>query len=205
MTQGDLDRVRNDLATMKKAAGAGLPFGRADVRLSLAWAAAGVPLAAWVAYTPVERITFGLLLGVPVVAVLALSAFVAKRCYRSRGKGPVRWREHRFQWIAAGVLAPLFGAFLLWGLVRGLSPEALTITAVFMAGLGMLIVPIVDRTRLFYLGWAASTMFFAIAAPLFGLRYLGVGMGGWLIFSGLSAAGIMAWQLRTGADEHATD
>lgn len=205
MSQTELDRVRSDLATMKQATGVGLPFGRADIGLSLAWAAAGIPLAAWAAYAPVEQMTFGLLLSIPVAGVLTLSALVAKKYHRHRGKDAVRWREHRFQWIAAGVLTPVFGGFLIWGIVRGLSPEAMTITAVFLAGLGMLVIPIVDRARLFYVGWAVSTMLFAATAPQFGHRYLGVCIGGWLMISGLSAAGIMGWQLRRNVHEHATD
>ena len=47
MSQTEMNRVRDDLATMKRAAGVGLPIGRSDVCLSLAWAVAGVPLAAW--------------------------------------------------------------------------------------------------------------------------------------------------------------
>lgn len=205
MSQAELDRVRNDLATMKQAAGVGLPLGPADIFLSIAWAVAGVPLAAWVAYRPAAPMTFGLLLCIPSVCVLILSAIVAGKYHRERGKEPVRWREHRSQWIAAAVLTPLFGAFITWGLIRGLGPETLTVTAMFMAGLGMVILPIVDRTRLFYVGWAVSTMLFAVTAPFLGKRYLGVGVGGWLIVSGLSAAGIMAWQLRRRAGKHVTD
>ncbi len=81
----------------------------------------------------------------------------------------------------------------------------MTVTALFMAGLGMLILPILDTTRLFYLGWAVSTMLFAVAAPLLGQRYLGVLVGSWLILSGLSAAGIMGWQIHRSVDEHAAD
>ena len=120
MNHTEMDRVRDDLATMKQAAGVGLPIGRPDVFLSLAWAAAGVPLAAWAAYTPPEPMTFGLLLVIPGMGVLALSAFVAKKYHRHRGESPAPWREHRFQWIAAGVLTPVFGGFVVWGVVRGM-------------------------------------------------------------------------------------
>ena len=164
-----------------------------------------MPLAAWAAFTPPEQTTFGLLLVIPCMGVLALSAFVAKKYHRQRGDAPAPWREHRFQWIAAGVLTPVFGGFVAWGIVTGLSPQALTVTALFMAGLGMLILPILDRTRLFYLGWAVFTMLFAVAVPLLGQRYLGVLEGGWLIFSGLSAAVIMRWQIHRSAGEHAAD
>ena len=205
MIQTEIDRVRDDLATMKRAAGVGLPIGRSDVHLSLAWAVAGVPVAAWAAYTPLEQTTFGLLLVIPCVTVLALSALVAKKNHRDKGKAPAPWREHRFQWIAAGVLTPVFGAFVAWGLAKGLSPETLTVTALFMAGLGMLILPILDPTRLFYVGWAVFTMLFAVTAGLFERRYLGLLVGGWLILSGLSAAAIMAWQVHRSADKHATD
>ncbi len=205
MNPTEIDRVRDDLATMKRAAGVGLPIGRSDVGLSLAWAVAGVPLAAWAAFTPPEQTTFALLLVVPCMGVLALSAFVAKRYHRHRGKAAAPWREHRFQWIAAGVMTPVFGGFVAWSIIRGLSPEAMTVTALFMAGLGMLVLPILDRTRLFYLGWAISTMLFAFAAPLLGQRYLGMLVGGWLILSGLSAAGIMRWQIHRSGNEHAAD
>ncbi len=205
MNQTDIDRVRDDLATMRQATGLGLPIGRSDVYLSLAWAVAGVPLAAWAAISPVGQAAFSVLLVVPGAAVLALSAIVAGKCRRERAGSPLRWREHRSQWIAAGILTPLFGVFLVWSIAKGLSPETMTVTALFMAGLGMLIVPMIDRTRLFYLGWAASTMLFAITAPALGHRYLGVGVGGWLIVSGLLAAGIMSWQLRGSATTHAAD
>ena len=205
MNHTEIDRVRDDLAMMKQAAGVGLPVGRPDVCLSLAWAAAGLPLAAWAVYAPPEPMAFGLLLVIPSLGVLALSAFVAKKYHRDRGQAPAPWREHRFQWIAAGVLTPVFGGFVAWSIVRGLSPEAMTVTALFMAGLGMLVLPIVDRTRLFYLGWAVSTMLFAVTAPLLGQRYFGVLVGGWLVLSGLSAAGIMGWQIHRSADQHGTD
>ncbi len=205
ITQTDLQRVRSDLATMKKAAGVGLPIGGADIWLSIAWAVAGLPLMARTAVAPVEREMFGVLLGVPALVVLALSAWVARKYHRDKGKAPIRWEEHRFQWITAGVGVVLLGGFVIWGLARGLSPQTLTTTAVFTAGLAMLILPIVDHTRMFYLGWAVSTMLFAVVAPQFGYRYLGVCMGGWLLLSGLTAALIMGWQLRTGATEHAAD
>ncbi len=205
MSRTEMDRVRDDLATMKRAAGVGLPIGRSDVCLSLAWAVAGVPLAVWAPYAPPEQPTFGLLLVIPCIGVLLLSAFVAKKYHCHRGTAPAPWREHRFQWIVAGVLTPVFGGFVAWSILWGMSPEAMTVTALFMAGLGALILPIFDRTRLFYLGWAVFTMLFAVTAPLLGRRYLGALVGGWLILSGLSAAGIMGWQIHRSVDEHATD
>ncbi len=79
MTQTDLQRVRSDLATRKRAAGVGLPRGGADDWLSIAWAVAGLPLMVWTAVAPVEREMFGVLLGVPALVVLALSAWVARK------------------------------------------------------------------------------------------------------------------------------
>ncbi len=72
MSQTEMNRVRDDLATMKRAVGVGLPIGRSDVCLSLAWAVAGVPLAAWAAYTAPEQTTFGLFLVISCMGVLAL-------------------------------------------------------------------------------------------------------------------------------------
>lgn len=204
MEQADIKRVREDLETMKRAVGTGLPIGRADVGLSLAWAAAGVPLVAWTAYAPPGRTALGLLIVLPCLGVLLLSGFVAGKCRRDRAQSPAPWREHRFQWLAAAVLTPAFAGFLIWGLARGLSAESLVITALFMAGLGLLLVPVVDRSRLFYLGWAVFTMLFAVAIPLVAARYHGLLTGGWLILSGLSAAAIMLRQLNRRQVEDAT-
>ena len=205
MAQVELTRVRQDLATMQQAVGVGLPFGREDVRLSLAWAAAGVPLAAWTAWTAVEQWQFGMLLVVPAALVLALSGAVAKKYHHRRARAPIRWREYRHQWLLAAVLTPLWGACLYWGIRQGLSPEAMTVTGIFMAGLGMLALPIVDRTRLFYLGWGGATLLLGAAAPLCGQRYLGLAVGGWLILAGLSTAAIMTWQLRSNVIQQSTD
>ena len=42
MSQTEIDRVRDDLATMKQAVGVELPFGWEDVRASLVLTAAGL-------------------------------------------------------------------------------------------------------------------------------------------------------------------
>ena len=76
MSQTEMDRMRDDLATMKRATGVGLPIGWSDIYLSLAWAVAGVPLAAWAVFSPLDQTTFGLLLVIPCMGVLVLSTFV---------------------------------------------------------------------------------------------------------------------------------
>ena len=99
MDQVELTRVRQDLATMRQAVGVGLPFGREDVWLSLAWAAAGMPLAAWTAWTAVEQWQFGMLLVIPAALVLVLSGAVAKKYHRRRARASIRWRQYRHQWL----------------------------------------------------------------------------------------------------------
>lgn len=205
MSQADLNRLREDLETIRHAAGMGTPFGPADVRLSLAWAAAGVPVAIWVALQAVETWLLGALVVIPAGVVLLLTSRVSSKYHRDKARAPFRWREHRHQWLLAAAAVPLMGAFWLWGTHRDMSPETLTATAVFMAGLAYVIPAIVDRARLFYVGWAVPTMLLSIVGPLCGYRYIGIAVGGWLILSGLSAAAIMAWQLRTGVDDHAAD
>ncbi len=146
-----------------------------------------------------------MLVGVPAVLMLIATARVSRKYHRQRTRTPTRWREHRHQWLLAAVCVPLFAGFWLWGLSKGLSVDSLTAAAVFMAGLGYLIPPLVDRNRLHYAGWAVATMLLAIVGPSCGHRYIGVALGGWLILAGLSSAGLMTWLSRTTVNDHDAD
>src|SRR5258708_35620677 len=106
-----IDRVRNDLETLRQAAGLDLPFARADVRTNLWTAACGALLAAWSALAPWD---YRGLVAVPLVLAVAGAVWSARTAHRHRGLRPSPWREHRVGMLAALILLPLVAVYIQW-------------------------------------------------------------------------------------------
>jgi hypothetical protein len=192
MSQPDLDRVRNDLETIRNAAGVGLPFSRDDVRTGLWCAACGLLICAWAVIGPRES---RWLLYIPLsIAVLACAhSYVTAR--RKRHHEPVRWREHRLSIIASAVAVPAAIGYLFWerhvGVPRGMSGAA----SVFFIGVGLTVFAMLEPRRRYFLGGAIPLMAFGLAIPL--CSPSGIVMAGGLCMAVgcFGGAVIQSWQL----------
>jgi hypothetical protein len=210
MSEANLDRVREDLAVMRQAIGFRPPFERGHVWVSLALAAVGGLVAALTAFTNVAavpvtqgsaaQLTYIALLVVPVLLVFTGMAVVARR---RRTLAPFLWREARQSAVAAAVAVPLYLSFLVWAVWQGVSPGAFTAATLFLAGLFSLIGALFDPSRRYVLGWAASTMLAGVCSVVGTYGNAGIIVGGWLLLGGLSTAGILLWQLRSGGGDDA--
>lgn len=200
MSRTELDRVREDLATMRSAAGFGSPFGRDDVAGNLAVAAVGACFAAWMAFggerlgrTPTYLF---------MAALVAVGTAVAVRARRRRGSRPELWREQRANLLAAVVIAPAVMAYLRWEMWLGMPRETAGAAALFFVGLGLLLVPILSPKRFAYAGAAVPLMAFGLALPFCDARGSAVAAGLCLTAAGLATAALQTWQLRS--DPHAS-
>ncbi len=70
MSQADLNRVREDLATIQHAARLELPFGKEDVRTSLWSAVCGLFITLWAVFAPWE---YRWVVLVPLVAAVMMT------------------------------------------------------------------------------------------------------------------------------------
>jgi hypothetical protein len=205
MSQGNLERVREDLAVIRQALGLRLPFEREHVWLNLALAAVGAVVAALTAFTNVAAVpatqgtaahwTYLALLVVPVLLAFSGMAVVA---HRRKARAPLLWRESRQSAVAALVAGPLFLGFVAWAWWQGLSPGALTAATLFLAGLFALLGALLEPRCRYVLGWAVATLLAGVFSPQCTYGTAGVLAGGWLLLGGLSTAGILSWQLRNG-------
>jgi hypothetical protein len=210
MSQADLDRVREDLATMKQAFGFRLPFGQEHVWVSLALAVVGIAIAALTALTNISvkpaapdstaHWAYIALIVAPALFVLAVMSVIARR---RKAKAPLLWRESRLSWVVAAVVVPLYVGFIAWTARNGLSLGVLTAATLFLAGLFSLMATIPDRSKWYTLGWAVSTLLAGVCAPVATYESAGLVAGGWLLLGGFSTAAITTRQLRSGND-HAT-
>jgi hypothetical protein len=209
MSEGDLDRVREDLAVMRQAIGPRPPFGREHVWVSLALAVVGIVVAALTAWTNISTppatpasaarwAYLGLVVG-PALFVLTVLAVAARR---RRADAPLLWREARLSWVATAVAVPLYLGFVAWAVKNGTSAGALTAATLFLAGLFALVGAVTDRGRRYTLGWAVATLLAGVCAPAATYESAGLVAGCWLFLGGFSTAAVMAWQLR-GENDHA--
>src|SRR5262249_3654857 len=108
MSEAELRRLRQDLGTIRQAAGLDLPFGRTDVWLALGLVPAGALLSAWAWLAPEEYLAVGL---APLV-LLALAALAREAWKRRRGSGAAR-REQTLDALGVLVVAAGPGGYLL--------------------------------------------------------------------------------------------
>ena len=202
MSGVDLDRVKQDLATLKDAARLELPFGRKDVRINLWMAACGALIAVWFAMTPWDDRWLRILLFCPPVVFVGRAMLSAKR---DRDHEPARWRELRMSLLAMVIIVPLVVAYIRWERWIGMPREMAGAAALFFVGVAALVVALMDFRRLHYAGGALALMAFGIAFP--NLSRTGIFVaGGLCIMAGcLASAAVQWWQLREVENGHASD
>jgi hypothetical protein len=196
MSDAELRRVRDDLEIMQAAAGLGLPFGWPDVWLGLALVPCGAALAAWAALGPPGLPALGL------APLLALAVVAAGRWAVQERRGPPAVRERRFE--SRMVLAAAVGMAVLVLWQRGLGLPSLPTRGAALFTVGVLAVPLAlsSRPRRVYLAAAVGLIPFGLVAPLFPDAGVAVAGGLAAAAAGLTAAAVMALQLRVDGRGH---
>ncbi len=202
MSQADLNRVREDLATIQHAARLELPFGKEDVRTSLWSAVCGLFITLWAVFGPWE---YRWVVLVPLVAAVVMTIRARAEAQRLQTRQPVRWREHRLSGKAALVAAPVAIGYLYWERWIGMPREFTGAASVFFCGLGALVFSVLDRRRLYYAG-GAILMAFGAAIPHCSPQQVIIAGGLCWTVGGLVVAGIQTWQLQqVDGTEHGAD
>jgi hypothetical protein len=202
MSQADLNRLRDDLETVRRAGGVDLPFGRDDIRACLWVATCGALVAAWALLAPWE---YRWVLAIPLALAVLGGVRAYRRAHRERGGEPVRWREHRLSWTAALVAVPLAIAYMQWERQIGVPRQFTGASSVFFLGVGLLIFAVLDRQRRHYAGAAIPLMAFAVAIPLSTPAQIVIAAGLCWAAGGITTAGLQAWGLRRHGNDHGTN
>jgi hypothetical protein len=190
-----LNRVREDLAVIRQAAGTELPFNRQDVWIMAPVAcAAGGAIACVGWWLPWEYRWVALF---PVAVLIGVWFTLAQSSHRRRAAEPARWRETRFGLWTVFVLVPVFLGFMFWEKAMGMSWIAVSATAVFFVGFGAAWIAVLDRMRRYYFGTALPLMAMGIVLPYCdGYHARAVGAGVMLTAAAMITAIIQLWQLR---------
>ncbi len=202
MSSTDLTRVKEDLATIRSAAGLEPPFGHEDVRASFMLAAGGAVAMLW-ALLP---------LGLPdqwgmIPVILLVIAYVARmraRYARETGRSGVRRREYTAGLVGMVVVGVLAVVYRLWATKLGISLTVAGGAALFILGLSLILPVLRDRMRVPDLGLAVPLMLCGLAIPLVSVS-LWILVGAAFAIGGVAGALLIARQLRESAVDHGPD
>ena len=203
MTDRDLDRIENDLATIQRAAGLELPFGREDVWLNLLLGAGGIVALLWALAPHGLPHHWGL---VPLLILTLVCCTRLRNKYRrSTGRSPIRRREYTIGFVLAVVLGGLALVYRIWGARLGIPFPYVQGSAIFFLGLALLVPAIMDhRNRIYLFALAAPVILCGLAIPVFSVSGV-VLFGGALAIAGPGMAAVQVWQLNRSRLGYAAD
>lgn len=194
----ELDRIRDDLATLRHAAAVDPTFGA-----ELAWFWAAVA-----AFCGLVTITLAMGTGAPVEtmvvvlwiagALLLLAAAVRFfRIVRRRAERPAPWRELREVATAKLIGAPLIGGFLLWQYNAGAPPRFVLSTLVFCMSLVVVLWALSRWTRRWALGIALPGLALGFSLPVLPATTVPLAIASCGTAIGVVCSLIHLWQLRS--------
>jgi hypothetical protein len=199
MSEADLRRLRNDLETMRQAAGLTLPFDWPDVWLMLGLIPAGAILAAWATFGAEQYLVAGM---APALLLALASGFRWGRRWRKE-EGRVAWRrETAFAWTSAILFGVGILAYILWGRSAGLSVAGLKGAGMAAFGLVCGVLALSNRARRYYLAGALVLIPLGLIIPFCSSRQTLIAGGVALMAAGLMGGLIQAWQLRAVRRDH---
>ena len=195
MGQAEINRIREDLETIREAAGMGLPFGWEDVWLNLALVPCGLIESAAEVFGPPER---RMLMAMPALGVVVAAVGLRYRFRKSTGRSPVRRREYDLALRAGLLYAVLAGVFLAWAKSSGQPIQMMGGVATAMAGGLCAVLATTSPGRRYWSAAAVVLIAYGLVQPLCSPRQLAVAGSTAMGVAGLLTAAIQAEQLRRG-------
>jgi hypothetical protein len=199
----ELDRVREDLETMKQAAGTELPFGREDLKWGWIDGLIFVPLAAWALLGPGTYMSVAIVLS--LLATLPGAWAMRRKYRRQRDRHPSRWREQRLGTLVVLGAAPLAYLIAVWAIANGTPPNTMVGLLLAVGGGVATFIGLFSRRRRYYLGMGIAMIACGLVMPGATDRQVGLAMALMFIVGAPVSTAIAAWQLRAEESGHAAN
>jgi hypothetical protein len=210
MASEPLQRLQDDLATVRAALGTELPYDRSHVVLYFLSAALALPLGG-LELLGVETYIRPVLFG--CIALLIMAWFLQIRYLRTRRlEAPALWRWGRKETIASLLAITLLVGYVIWvatqarGQGRWGRSEAFALASSILFFLGSCAAVWVtfDHRRWHLLGAAAALLGAGLSLPLCStLRQFYLVMAIMILTGGLSSGLLLLWQIHRHEVEHA--
>jgi hypothetical protein len=195
MNEANVERIQNDLLTMRQALGLAVPPVSRNQVWGMLWlAACGLLL--------VLLSAFPRLIPQPWGTVLFLAGWLALPTWgyinRLRGKsGDVKLCATASKtWLYSAVVVAVGITFAIWARTLGLPWPIIVGGLFFVEGLPCLVVAILQPWRLSLAGWAIALIVCGLCVPFMRVQNVGVLLGGIVFLGWFLSAAILCWQLR---------
>jgi hypothetical protein len=200
MSDAEIRRVREDLETIRDAAGLELPYDRADVGWLVAMGMAGAVLSLW-AYFDFPGYNHFALVPVCLVCLIAVAHRVWK--YRGGNVTPARRRQNTIDWTATVVIAGAVVGYLVWVKALGLPSSTGMASACFFVGVMCAVAGLSSRAARGAFGVALAMVPLGLLLPFCtGKEMSGALVGLALMVAGVATGTILALQLRVQRRSH---
>lgn len=204
MSDENLQRVREDLETVRQAAGLELPIRREDVWSSWLLVPAGLFLSLYMLFAPINRLHAMIAL-LPMGAILGWEIWMRYQHRRSTGRSSSRRKEMTFN-ILMGLIVLAAVIFYRWLAYRMDVPRDMVgATMLFFASVVMLVAGLSAPARRCLLAAAPLVMGYGLLSPLLTDREVAVVGGLFVMIAGAGGALIMQYQLRKAEAHHGAD
>ena len=161
MSVTEIERVKQDIATIKEAAGLELPFGWDSVWLSLI----GLPFVG--AWCLIYHLVFDghspFIMGISFVIFLAVLAYFRFKYRRSTGRSAIKRHEYGVAFYGCIFVAATMAALLAWAYLAGIDIPYIASGGMTMVGLMLTLRAFESKKRLSNLGAAIPAIFFGIS------------------------------------------
>jgi len=189
----DIQRLQDDLSTMRQAMRLDKPYAAADFGALLLFGFGGLATIALLTFTTWNpRLCFL----VPLVPGLIAYARRYSATRRVQAARPVLWQEYKLSAIAALVAIPASAGWITWSQRFGATREAAGSTIVFCIGVVMLGIGALDSKRRIYLVGGAGMIAFGMAVLCLGPRQMAVAGAAMIAVVCLAGAAFTRWKTR---------
>ena len=164
MSQVDLERVQNDLDSMRRVIQRDRPYAAADMLPNVV-----IGVGALLCLGLLQSELFGdqrLCMLLSISPGLALYARRYMQTHRGRARRPVLWKEYKWSMVALFVLPTSAVAWMWYGERFGYSRESSVATILFSMGLVTTMIGVMDSSRRFYLPSGLLLLGYSVLRPI---------------------------------------
>lgn len=198
MQAAELKRVRDDLATIRAAAGLELPFGREDIWVWWWMAGSGLFMSAYMYFAPMTTLHRAIAI-VPMLLAVAVLVWLRYRYRRNTGRSAIRRQEYSSGMIQLVVALPLVIGFFALARAIDVPPAARGAMALFAVGATLLVIGLCSAVRRAAIPPGLALLALALAVPMLSNHGVVIAAGFTMTVAATGAALVMQYQLKRAA------
>lgn len=198
MSTDNVQRLQEDLTTMRQAIRTDKPYARADVLPLLTIAIGAIITIPMLQHRLFMNPRLCLLVGLAPGIFLFLRRYFHTR--QDKAARPGLWKEYKWSLVAVTIVTPAAVAWMWWSQQFGTNREAAGAAIIFCIGLACCLIGFVDANRRTYASGGIAVMVFAIVLPTLEPRQIPVAGCAFLGFHSFTTAATIWWLTRETAE-----